>query len=195
MTDDATILDEAMARAIVESHAAMGSSSPNPPVGAVIVDGKGAVIAVGHTQETGGAHAEVMALRAAGEAARGATAVVTLEPCNHTGRTGPCTQALIDAGVARGQEGGVAQRLGRVRRQAPRQRQGALLGQVDLVVGGFLGLPGDDVQAVVHEKSSADGVAGADSKPSAKKGVTPRVPSKWRFCALRSRRVSPSVQA
>jgi len=95
------ILDEAMARAIAESGAAMGSSSPNPPVGAVVIGARGEVIAVGHTQPVGGPHAEVVALTAAGEAARGATVVVTLEPCNHTGRTGPCSRALIDAGVAR----------------------------------------------------------------------------------------------
>lgn len=92
---------EAMALAIETSRAAMGVSSPNPPVGAVILDRDGAVVGVGHTQPLGGPHAEVMALRAAGDAARGGTAVVTLEPCNHTGRTGPCSQALLDAGIAR----------------------------------------------------------------------------------------------
>ncbi|MFT4200701.1 bifunctional diaminohydroxyphosphoribosylaminopyrimidine deaminase/5-amino-6-(5-phosphoribosylamino)uracil reductase RibD [Gordonia sp. (in: high G+C Gram-positive bacteria)] len=91
----------AMARAIAESRAAMGVSSPNPPVGAVIVDDAGSVLGVGHTQAAGGAHAEIMALREAGDRARGATAVVTLEPCDHTGRTGPCTRALIDAGIVR----------------------------------------------------------------------------------------------
>lgn len=100
MSHDA-VLDEAMARAITESGAALGSSSPNPPVGAVVLNDSGAVIGVGHTQPPGGPHAEVVALAAAGHAARGATVVVTLEPCNHTGRTGPCTRALIEAGVAR----------------------------------------------------------------------------------------------
>ena len=76
-----------------------GTTSPNPPVGAVILDASGRIIGVGATQPPGGAHAEVMALDAAGERARGGTAVVTLEPCNHTGRTGPCSQALIDAGI------------------------------------------------------------------------------------------------
>lgn len=93
-------IDEAMGLAIAESAAALGFSSPNPAVGAVILDCDGAVAGVGHTQPPGGPHAEVMALRAAGSRARGGTAVVTLEPCNHTGRTGPCAQALIDAGVA-----------------------------------------------------------------------------------------------
>ena len=90
----------AMALAIETSTAAVGFSSPNPPVGAVILDAHGDVAGVGHTQPPGGPHAEIMALREAGQKARGGTAVVTLEPCNHTGRTGPCTQALIDAGVA-----------------------------------------------------------------------------------------------
>ncbi|QKT07291.1 bifunctional diaminohydroxyphosphoribosylaminopyrimidine deaminase/5-amino-6-(5-phosphoribosylamino)uracil reductase RibD [Gordonia sp. X0973] len=92
---------DAMRRAVAESRNALGVSSPNPPVGAVIVGEHGDVIAVGHTQPPGAAHAEVVALEAAGEAARGATVVVTLEPCNHTGRTGPCARALVDAGVAR----------------------------------------------------------------------------------------------
>lgn len=74
--------------------------SPNPAVGCVIVE-DGSVVAEGFTQPPGGEHAEAMALRLAGEAARGATAYVTLEPCNHHGRTPPCTEALIAAGVAR----------------------------------------------------------------------------------------------
>ncbi|GAA4662480.1 bifunctional diaminohydroxyphosphoribosylaminopyrimidine deaminase/5-amino-6-(5-phosphoribosylamino)uracil reductase RibD [Gordonia humi] len=89
-----------MRRAIAASAAARGASSPNPAVGAVILDRDGVVIGVGHTQPPGGPHAEVMALRAAGDGALGGTAVVTLEPCNHTGRTGPCAEALVDAGVA-----------------------------------------------------------------------------------------------
>ena len=91
--------DGAMLRAIDASRAAQGISSPNPPVGAVIVAPDGAVVGVGATQPPGGPHAEIMALRQAGESARGATAVVTLEPCNHTGRTGPCAQALLEAGI------------------------------------------------------------------------------------------------
>lgn len=89
-----------MGLAVAESVAAQPISTPNPPVGAILVDSTGAVVGRGHTQAPGGPHAEVMALREAGASARGATAVVTLEPCNHTGRTGPCAQALIDAGVA-----------------------------------------------------------------------------------------------
>lgn len=98
---DSEVLDAAMRLAVEESASALGVSSPNPPVGAVIVSRDGDVAAAGHTQPPGGPHAEVVALRAAGPAARGATAVVTLEPCNHTGRTGPCSEALIDAGIAR----------------------------------------------------------------------------------------------
>lgn len=89
-----------MRRALDASIAAWGTTSPNPAVGAVVVDAAGTVVAVGATQPPGGPHAEVVALRQAGEAARGATLYVTLEPCNHHGRTPPCTQAIIDAGIA-----------------------------------------------------------------------------------------------
>jgi len=92
-------IGEAMHRAITESYGARGQSTPNPPVGAVILDVDGSVVGVGHTRPPGGAHAEVVALEQAGLRAAGGTAVVTLEPCNHTGRTGPCTEALIAAGV------------------------------------------------------------------------------------------------
>ncbi len=74
---------------------------PNPRVGCVLLDDDGTEVAEGFHRGAGGPHAEVEALRAAGEAARGTTAVVTLEPCNHTGRTGPCAQALLEAGVRR----------------------------------------------------------------------------------------------
>lgn len=74
---------------------------PNPRVGCVLLAADGREIAQGFHRGAGGPHAEVNALTEAGEAARGATAVVTLEPCDHTGRTGPCTQALIAAGVRR----------------------------------------------------------------------------------------------
>lgn len=90
----------AMRTAIDASESARGRTSPNPPVGAVILDAAGAVVGIGSTQPPGGPHAEIMALREAGDRARGGTAVVTLEPCNHTGRTGPCAVALIDAGIA-----------------------------------------------------------------------------------------------
>lgn len=73
----------------------------NPRVGCVLLDRYGAVIAEGHHRGAGTAHAEAAALAAAGAAARDATAVVTLEPCNHRGRTAPCTEALIAAGIRR----------------------------------------------------------------------------------------------
>ncbi|MFI1283375.1 bifunctional diaminohydroxyphosphoribosylaminopyrimidine deaminase/5-amino-6-(5-phosphoribosylamino)uracil reductase RibD [Streptomyces sp. NPDC020858] len=91
----------AMRRAVELAARGLGSTSPNPVVGCVITDASGTVVGEGWHQQAGGPHAEVHALRAAGEAARGATAYVTLEPCNHTGRTGPCAQALIDAGITR----------------------------------------------------------------------------------------------
>ena len=81
-------------------EAVRGTTSPNPPVGCALYTGRGELIATGSTSPAGGPHAEINALSAAGERARGATAVVTLEPCNHTGRTGPCAVALAEAGVA-----------------------------------------------------------------------------------------------
>ncbi|WP_455362015.1 bifunctional diaminohydroxyphosphoribosylaminopyrimidine deaminase/5-amino-6-(5-phosphoribosylamino)uracil reductase RibD [Streptomyces sp. SYSU K21746] len=92
---------DAMRRAIALAARGLGSTSPNPVVGCVILDASGDTVGTGYHQRAGGPHAEVHALRAAGEKARGGTAYVTLEPCNHTGRTGPCAQALIDAGIAR----------------------------------------------------------------------------------------------
>jgi diaminohydroxyphosphoribosylaminopyrimidine deaminase/5-amino-6-(5-phosphoribosylamino)uracil reductase len=73
----------------------------NPQVGCVVLDSAGAVAGEGWHRGAGTPHAEIDALRAAGAAADGGTAVITLEPCTHTGRTGPCTRALIDAGIAR----------------------------------------------------------------------------------------------
>jgi diaminohydroxyphosphoribosylaminopyrimidine deaminase/5-amino-6-(5-phosphoribosylamino)uracil reductase len=96
----ATSMHEALALA----QAAIGLTEPNPRVGCVIVAPDGRVIGRGHTQQAGGPHAEVMALRdlaAHGETASGATVYVTLEPCAHHGRTPPCCDALIAAGVAR----------------------------------------------------------------------------------------------
>ncbi|MEU0280936.1 bifunctional diaminohydroxyphosphoribosylaminopyrimidine deaminase/5-amino-6-(5-phosphoribosylamino)uracil reductase RibD [Streptomyces sp. NPDC006195] len=90
-----------MRRAIALAARGLGSTSPNPVVGCVILDASGRLAGEGFHRRAGGPHAEIHALRAAGERARGGTAYVTLEPCAHTGRTGPCAQALIDAGVAR----------------------------------------------------------------------------------------------
>ena len=92
--------EHAMALAAEQAAKVKGATYPNPPVGAVILDRDGQVAGVGGTEPTGGAHAEIVALRRAGVAAAGGTAVVTLEPCNHVGRTGPCVDALLAAGVA-----------------------------------------------------------------------------------------------
>ena len=91
---------ELMTRALQEAERARGRTRPNPMVGCVIAKGQ-RVIAVGYHVKAGAPHAELVALRRAGDAARGADVYVTLEPCDHVGRTGPCTVALIEAGVGR----------------------------------------------------------------------------------------------
>lgn len=88
--------------ATAQAQSALNLSPPNPRVGCILVSAQGDVLGQGHTQRTGGAHAEVMALRdaaAQGHSTQGATAYVTLEPCSHQGRTGPCCDALIAAGI------------------------------------------------------------------------------------------------
>ncbi len=100
MNDD----DSRIRLALQLAAQAVGVAEPNPRVGCVLVDNDGAEIGLGSTQAVGGPHAEIMALRdagARGHATRGATAYVTLEPCSHHGRTGPCCDALVDAGVRR----------------------------------------------------------------------------------------------
>jgi diaminohydroxyphosphoribosylaminopyrimidine deaminase / 5-amino-6-(5-phosphoribosylamino)uracil reductase len=98
-------MDEALwQRAIGLAESAMGLTDPNPRVGCLIVNAQGATLGEGHTQAAGQAHAEVMALRdaaARGHNVKGATAIVSLEPCSHHGRTPPCCDALIDAGLNR----------------------------------------------------------------------------------------------
>jgi diaminohydroxyphosphoribosylaminopyrimidine deaminase/5-amino-6-(5-phosphoribosylamino)uracil reductase len=92
----------AMADALAQAILATTLSDPNPRVGCVLLGADGAVIGRGHTQRAGGPHAEIMALRdaqAQGHTTQGATAYVTLEPCSHHGRTGPCCDALIAAGI------------------------------------------------------------------------------------------------
>jgi diaminohydroxyphosphoribosylaminopyrimidine deaminase/5-amino-6-(5-phosphoribosylamino)uracil reductase len=91
----------AMGRALRLGATGLGSTSPNPSVGAMILDARGRIVGGGYTAHAGGPHAEIRALRMARGLAQGGTAVVTLEPCDHIGRTGPCTAALIEAGVAR----------------------------------------------------------------------------------------------
>ncbi len=93
--------NEAMARAISVAEGVRGATGTNPWVGCVILDDRGVLIAEGATQPPGSAHAEVVALSQAGDRARGATVVVTLEPCAHEGKTPPCVAALIDAGVGK----------------------------------------------------------------------------------------------
>lgn len=91
-----------MQGALESAGMALRLCSPNPRVGCVITDGCGKVLGAGHTQQTGGPHAEIVAMRDAeahGRSLQGATAYVTLEPCSHHGRTGPCCDALIAAGI------------------------------------------------------------------------------------------------
>ena len=95
----------AVSRAVELAAKGEGSALPNPVVGCVLLSANGQVVGEGFHEQAGGPHAEVVALAEAGAAARGATAVVTLEPCNHTGRTGPCSLALIAAGVTKGGRG------------------------------------------------------------------------------------------
>lgn len=96
MHDDTALMQRAVDAALRGPEA-----DPNPRVGCVVTDAAGHVVGVGHHRGAGTPHAEVDALAQAGEAARGGTAHVTLEPCDHTGRTGPCSLALLEAGVAR----------------------------------------------------------------------------------------------
>ncbi|MBV9098856.1 MAG: bifunctional diaminohydroxyphosphoribosylaminopyrimidine deaminase/5-amino-6-(5-phosphoribosylamino)uracil reductase RibD [Frankiaceae bacterium] len=91
----------AMRRAIALARTALGSTNPNPAVGAVVLDVHGEVVGEGHTQRAGGNHAEVDALEAAGGRAEGGVLVTTLEPCRHEGRTGACTAAVVRAGIRR----------------------------------------------------------------------------------------------
>src|SRR4030042_6192517 len=87
-----------MERALSLAKLALGHTSPNPAVGAVIVK-EGVIVGEGYTQPPGSAHAEIVALQQAGGKAREATMYVSLEPCCHYGRTPPCTQAIIAAGI------------------------------------------------------------------------------------------------
>ena len=98
-------LEAAMQRADELSIFGLGKTSPNPIVGALIVDDAGKIIAEGFHQKnsdgSAGRHAEIVALQEAGDRARGATLIVTLEPCNHFGKTSPCSDAIIAAGISR----------------------------------------------------------------------------------------------
>jgi len=90
-----------LSRALDLAQQGVGLTSPNPCVGAVIVDAKGAVVGTGSHTYDGVKHAEILALEQAGEKARGATLYINLEPCSHQGRTAPCADALIAAGISR----------------------------------------------------------------------------------------------
>ena len=91
----------AMQRAIALSEKGLGKCAPNPIVGAVILDASGKIVSEGfHDRMTSKDHAEVVAIKSAGDLAKGATMVVTLEPCSHVGNTGPCAEAIIAAGIS-----------------------------------------------------------------------------------------------
>ena len=100
MTKSQANLERLMARAVKLASAGLGATYPNPCVGALVWR-KGEVLGAARSGPTGGPHAEIRALRRAGAKARGATLVVTLEPCHHQGRTGPCTAAIMKAGIRR----------------------------------------------------------------------------------------------
>jgi len=97
---EASVHEKYMALALAEARKGLGRTSPNPPVGSVVVK-DGVVVGVGHHAVAGGPHAEAVALDAAGDAAKGADLYVTLEPCDHLGRTPPCAPAVVRAGIAR----------------------------------------------------------------------------------------------
>ena len=133
-----------MARALVLAARARFIAAPNPHVGCVLVKDD-RVVGEGYTQRAGDAHAEVMALRAAGAEAAGATVYVTLEPCSHHGRTPPCVNALVEAGVVRvvaaiedpnPQVSGSG--LQRLRDAGIRVELGLLAGQAEAMIAGFV---------------------------------------------------------
>jgi diaminohydroxyphosphoribosylaminopyrimidine deaminase/5-amino-6-(5-phosphoribosylamino)uracil reductase len=97
---DRAVAEFFMRIALDEAARGLGRTHPNPAVGAILVKG-GRVIARGYHRKAGTAHAEVVAIEAAGARARGADLYTTLEPCDHWGRTGPCSQAILDAGIKR----------------------------------------------------------------------------------------------
>ena len=109
-------------RALELAERGRGTTHPNPIVGAVVVSGD-EVVGEGWHERKGGPHAEVVALDAAGEKARGATVYVTLEPCAHHGATPPCVDALLEAGVARVVAGQLDPKTWRRSREAPRGRR------------------------------------------------------------------------
>ena len=128
-----------MERAIELAARGAGTALPNTVVGCVLLSAAGRVVGEWFHERAGGPHAEVIALQKAGAAAAGATAVVTLEPCDRTGRTGPCSKALIDAGVTRivrknGRSINVSDRF---RRLEPDQSSGTILLRLDAIAHRF----------------------------------------------------------
>src|ERR1700687_408852 len=93
--------EQHMRRALDLARAGIGLVSPNPAVGAVVVDTSGREVGAGTHTYDGVKHAEILALEQAGHAARGGTLYLNLEPCSHQGRTGPCADAVIAAGIRR----------------------------------------------------------------------------------------------
>jgi diaminohydroxyphosphoribosylaminopyrimidine deaminase / 5-amino-6-(5-phosphoribosylamino)uracil reductase len=134
----------AMRRAIALAAAGLGTTRPNPPVGCVLLGPGNQIVGEGYHERKGEAHAEARALAAAGPLAAGATAVVTLEPCNHHGRTPACRQSLIDAGIRRAViavidptsrgDGGVAE----LRRAGVDVETGVLAAETRVVLGDWL---------------------------------------------------------
>src|SRR5499427_2729490 len=90
-----------MRKALALAERGRGTTSPNPMVGALVVDEEGVIVGRGAHRVAGGPHAEVVALEDAGPRARGGTLYCTLEPCSHVGRTGPCAPLVADAGIRR----------------------------------------------------------------------------------------------
>ena len=97
MVEDANYMDRALSLA----ELGRGRASPNPMVGALVVSPAGVIVGAGHHEEAGLAHAEIQALTEAGSGATGATLYCSLEPCCHTGRTGPCVERIVEAGITR----------------------------------------------------------------------------------------------
>ena len=90
-----------MERALFHAERGRGRTSPNSMVGAIVVSADGVTIGYGAHERAGGPHAEIHALEMAGGRARGATLYCTLEPCSHTGRTGPCVHRIVETGISR----------------------------------------------------------------------------------------------
>ena len=191
---------ELMARALTLAEGARRRTPPNPWVGCVLV-ADGVVVGEGATHPPGGAHAEAAAVAAAGDGAAGATAYVTLEPCAHQGRTGPCVDALVRAGVARrrrrrgprpaGRRPGLrrAARRGRHRRRRARRRRGAPLPRP-------LPAPASHRSRVLASRRRPAASTGAPPRGTARRGGSPaRRPTPTPMGCAPTRRPSWSAPA